>query len=225
MWARSRRPPGVILVALAAWLAVGAGQAWAEEVTAPITRFKEREMSTGFYEEYEVKPRRMLPYVPGGPQARQGTLATSPTAFSPLVGQARQADAHQGIKYYDRRSCAECHPEQARSMHTTRAGITCRQCHGGEPMASVEHYYSPLNPIRRHAYVCSKCHAGAGASFATYVVHEPMPASLETRKSFPLLFYVFWIMVALAGGTFALFLPHAIVWGVRELFSGKERRP
>lgn len=213
MWAsRSKRPLGLILAALAALSAAWAGPAWsAEEVTAPISRFRQREMSTGFYEEYEVKPRRMLPYVTGGPSARAGA-----------IGAGRLSDAHQGIQFYERRSCTECHPAQARSMHTSRAKITCRQCHGGEPMAGISHYYSPLNPIRRHAYVCAKCHEGAGASFATYVIHEPLPSAPATQKSFPLLFYVFWVMVALAVGTFALFIPHAMVWGVRELFSRQE---
>ncbi|MBI5523437.1 MAG: hypothetical protein HY910_12475 [Desulfarculus sp.] len=213
---RSRRRGLHLLLGLAAVLAAWPGWAGAaEEVTSPISRYREREMSTGFYEEYEVRPRRMLPYVPGGPQARKGVVSAS-TQVSALVGLGFLSDAHQGIKFYERRTCQECHPEQARSMHATRAKITCRQCHGGEPMASVNHYYSPLNPIRRHAYVCAKCHAGASASFATYVVHEPLPTSLATQKSFPLLFYVFWIMMALAVGTFALFIPHALVWGLRE---------
>jgi hypothetical protein len=36
------------------------------------------------------------------------------------------------------------------------------------------------------------------------------------RQDFPLLFYVFWMMAALAVGTFAAFLPHAFMWGLRE---------
>lgn len=222
MWASRSRSRLLLPLFLAALSAAWAGWGWAaEEVTTPISRYREREMSTGFYEEHEVLPRRARPFVAGGPRARAGVVGASP--YASTQGQrGRLADAHEGIKFYERRTCQECHPEQARSMHTARERITCRQCHGGEPMASVDHYYSPLNPIRRHAYVCAKCHAGADASFATYVVHEPMPASLAARKSFPLLFYVFWIMMAVAVGTFALFLPHAIVWGLRELFAGKE---
>jgi hypothetical protein len=69
---------------------------------------------------------------------------------------------------------------------------------------------------RRHAFVCAKCHEGANRSFASYVNHEPNPAALSTRQSFPLLFYVFWMMAAIAVGTFAVFLPHAFMWGLRE---------
>jgi hypothetical protein len=104
-----------------------------------------------------------------------------------------------------------------------RANLTCRQCHGGEPIASIDHYYSLMNPIRRHAYVCAKCHEGASASYASYVVHAPNPSLAGTLESFPVLFYAFWIMIVIAVGTFALFLPHTILWGIRELFIKKEK--
>jgi hypothetical protein len=80
-----------------------------------------------------------------------------------------------------------------------------------------------MNPIRRHAYVCSKCHEGSSASFASYVVHAPNPAMLSTRESFPLLFYAFWFMVALAASTFAAFLPHTAMWGLREVLMKLEK--
>ncbi|NIO08621.1 MAG: hypothetical protein GTN46_04735, partial [Gammaproteobacteria bacterium] len=44
-----------------------------------------------------------------------------------------------------------------------------------------------------------------------------------TLKTFPVLFYAFWIMIVIAVGTFALFLPHTILWGIRELFTKKEK--
>jgi hypothetical protein len=113
----------------------------------------------------------------------------------------RLADSHWGIRFYQRRRCEDCHIRETRDIHTTRANITCRQCHGGEPIASLGHYYSPFNPIRKHAYVCAKCHEGANASYASYLVHTPNPALAATQKTFPLLFYVFWFMIVLAGGT------------------------
>ena len=108
-------------------------------------------------------------------------------------------------------------------MHTVRANLTCRQCHGGEPIASIEHYFSPMNPIRRHAYVCAKCHEGASASYASYVIHAPNPSLAGTQKNFPVLFYAFWFMIAIAVGTFVVFLPHTILWGIREMFIKKEK--
>ena len=193
-----------------------------EEVASSIRRYKDREVSTGYYEEYEVKPRRERPFVEI-PGVRRGIFGYSPTSAAVRV-RTRLADSHQGIKFYKRRRCEECHIEQTRDLHTVRANLTCRQCHGGEPIASIEHYFSPMNPIRRHAYVCAKCHEGASASYAGYVVHEPNPALASTFKDFPVLAVAFWIMVAIAVGTFVLFLPHTFLWGIRELFMKKEKK-
>jgi hypothetical protein len=88
----------------------------------------------------------------------------------------------------------------------------------------VDHYYSALNPIRRHAYVCAKCHEGASASFATYVIHPPAAArALATRSSFPALYWTDWFMTALIIGVFLVFLPHGIAWWVREWFVKRKR--
>ncbi|RLB25198.1 MAG: hypothetical protein DRG71_04355 [Deltaproteobacteria bacterium] len=64
---------------------------------------------------------------------------------------------------------------------------------------------------------------GASASFASYLVHPPNPFLSTTRKNFPLLFYSFWTMIVIAGVTFLIFLPHAFLWGVRDLFRRKEK--
>ena len=192
-----------------------------EEVASAIRRYKDREASTGIYEEYEVRPRRMRPLVEI-PGVQRGIFPYSPTAASVRI-RTRLADSHQGIRFYRYKTCESCHPEQAKDIHTVRANLTCRQCHGGEPIASIEHYFSPMNPIRRHAYVCAKCHEGASASYAGYVVHTPNPSLLSTKKSFPVLFYAFWIMIAIAVGTFVVFLPHTALWGIRELFMKKKK--
>jgi hypothetical protein len=105
-------------------------------------------------------------------------------------------------------------------------GITCVQCHRSQPGAGVFHYYSPLNPIRRHAYVCAKCHEGATPSFASYMVHEPNPLAAETRDTFPALYYAVWFMLILAGGVFVIFLPYTAFWWVRDFvakFGGRAR--
>ena len=192
-----------------------------EEVASAYRRYRDREASTGFYEQYEVKPRRMAPLVEV-PGVTRGMFPYSPTAAK-VRTRTRLADSHWGVKFYQRRRCEECHIRETRDIHTTRANLTCRQCHGGEPIASLGHYYSPFNPIRKHAYVCAKCHEGANASYASYIVHSPNPALASTQKTFPLLFYVFWFMIVLAVGTFAVFLPHTALWGIRELFMKKEK--
>jgi len=187
-----------------------------EEVTTSLMRYKQYEVSSGYYEDYEAKPRRQRPLI-GIPGVRKGIFSYSPSGAS-VRNEARLADSHMGIKFYNRRRCEECHVEQTKDIHIVRANLTCRQCHGGEPIASINHYFSPMNPIRRHAYVCSKCHEGATASFAGYVVHVPNPSLKATLDSFPVLFYAFWVMIAIAVGTFVVFLPHTVLWGLRELF-------
>ena len=224
---RTHRTARLIVFLGALLLCQAAPGAWTaraqEEAASRFLRYKDREASTGFYEEYEVLPRKTRPLieVPGvGP----GVFAYSPTAAR-VRTRTRLADAHQGIKFYNVLRCEYCHIEQTRGIHTVRARLTCRQCHGGEPIASIEHIYSPMNPIRRHAYVCAKCHEGSSASFASYVVHPPDPTRMSTLKSFPALFYVFWFMVVLAAGTFLVFLPHTAMWGIRELLAmRKEKR-
>jgi len=204
---------GVLLLELLGLPALSPAQ---EEVASSIRRYKDREVSTGYYEEYEALPHRQRPLVEI-PGVRRGVFPYSPAAAQ-VRSRTHLADSHQGIKFYENLRCQICHLNETTDIHTTRANLTCRQCHGGEPIASIDHLYSPLNPIRKHAYVCSKCHEGASASYASYVVHEPNPAMVGTRTSFPLLFYVFWLMVVLAVGTFLVFLPHTLMWGIRELF-------
>ena len=153
----------VLLAGLLLLPAIASAQG--EEVSSAIRRYKDREASTGYYEEYEMRPRRQRPFVEI-PGVRRGIFPYSPTAAKVRV-RMRLADSHQGIRFYERRRCEDCHIEQTRDIHTVRANLTCRQCHGGEPIASNAHYFSPLNPIRRHAYVCAKCHEGASACYAS----------------------------------------------------------
>ena len=192
-----------------------------EEVASALRRYKEYEVSTGYYEEYEARPRHERPMV-AIPGVRHGLFRYSPSAAAVRV-RTRLADSHWGIKFYDNRRCEDCHPRQALDMHTVRANLTCRQCHGGEPIASINHYFSPMNPIRKHAYVCAKCHEGSSASFASYVIHEPSAGSLLAKSNFPVLYYSYWFMLILLLGTLAFFIPHSILMGLRELFGKKEK--
>ena len=135
-----------------------------------------------------------------------------------------RADAHEGVVGYGARSCVSCHEEERDSLHSSRANVTCVQCHRGKPIAGIYHYYSAMNPIRRHAYVCAKCHDGSNASFATFLIHEPSPLASSTAQEFPLLYYGVWFMVILAVGVFALFIPYVLLWGLRELIGLFEGR-
>lgn len=185
-----------------------------EEVASAIRRYRDRDVSTGYYEQYEMLPTRQRPLV-GVPGVSQGVFPYSPSAAQIRI-RSRLADSHRGVRFYEALRCTFCHPEQARDIHTTRANLTCRQCHGVEPIASIQHFYSPLNPIRRHAYVCAKCHEGASASFGSYVIHQPPAGSLEAKERFPLLYYAYWFMVVLLVGTLGFFIPHSFLAGLRE---------
>ena len=190
-----------------------------EEVTSSLRRYKAYEMSTGYYEEYEVLPRRQRPMI--SIREQRNEFPYSPFAAK-VRNRSRLSDSHTGIKFYYGRRCESCHIEQTKDIHTVRANLTCRQCHGAEPIASINHYYSPMNPIRRHAYVCSKCHEGASASFATYLVHEPPAHLASTKKSFPALYYTYWFMLILLTVTLVFFIPHSILASLRELFNRKK---
>jgi hypothetical protein len=212
----------VILAALAAGaiLLLPPPASAQEEVASAIRRYKDREASTGYYEEYEVRPRRQRPFVEI-PGVQVGLFPYSPTAAEVRI-RTRLVDSHMGIAFYKEKTCQACHPEQAKDMHSVRANLTCRQCHGGEPIASIQYFNSPMNPIRKHAYVCAKCHEGSSASFASYIIHEPAPGSVTARKSFPLLYFVYWFMTVLLVGTLAFFIPHSFLTGLRELFTRKK---
>jgi len=207
------------LLALLLLPALSLGQG--EEVTSYISRYKQHEVSTGYYERYEVRPRHESPLVRKFRGVDREPFAYSSTAAS-IRNRNLLADSHRGVKFYDNRRCEECHVNETHDIHTTRANLTCRQCHGPEPIASIDHYYSPMNPIRRHAYICAKCHEGASASFASYVVHEPAAGAISTRASFPALFYSYWFMLVLLAGTLTFFIPHTILMGLREMFGRKK---
>lgn len=189
----------------------------AQEEVAGADRYKMREASTGYYQEYEVMPSRSSPF------RQWNDSAGSVTSGGRQSVATYSLDAHALVPNYEHQRCESCHKAQAlNNRHVTRKNIQCRQCHGHEPIAGVNQYFSPLNPIRRHAMVCAKCHQGANGSFAMYVVHEPSPLLAGTAETFPVLYWAAWIMVIIAIGTFALFLPHTGLWMLRELFTSKK---
>ena len=171
---------------------------------------------TGYFRDQDTLPGgyRFYNQLPGG---RGGLWGMGPNR--PKVSRSSmKKDAHEGVADYSPEvRCQKCHIPQTKDLHGLRMGITCVQCHRDQPIAGIFHYYSPMNPIRRHAYICAKCHEGATASFATYVVHEPRPLVGNTADSFPLFYYAVWFMVILAVGVFVVFLPYVTLWGVREL--------
>lgn len=171
---------------------------------------------TGYFRDQDTLPGsfRFYSQLPGG---KGGLWGLGPNNDK-VRRSSFKMDAHDDVSDFSPEvRCQKCHIPQTKDLHGLRMGITCIQCHRSQPVAGVYHYYSSLNPIRRHAYVCAKCHEGATPSFASYMVHEPNPVTSEARKSFPLLYYSVWIMLILAVGVFVFFLPYTVLWWIREL--------
>lgn len=167
--------------------------------------FRDQDTLPGSYRLYQQQPKKLDWLWAAGPYQR----GVRKSSF--------KRDAHADVADYSPRSlCTDCHRNHSRDMHMTRVGITCVQCHRDKPIDGVYHYYSAMNPIRRHAYVCAKCHEGATPSFASYVVHEPSPLASPTQQDFPALYYATWFMIILAGGVFVIFIPYVVLWGLRE---------
>ncbi|MBI9112786.1 hypothetical protein [Maridesulfovibrio ferrireducens] len=205
-----------------------AAPSWAqEEVTSGSYRYQDRESSTGYYnDEYEVRPGRGSPFIQWNkiPEDIIGYSQGNVDINRP-GNVSFKIDAHAGIPDYRYKRCADCHVEESKNnRHVTKADITCRQCHGGEPISGINYYYSQLNPIRRHAYVCAKCHIGAGASFARYLVHEPNPFAKATLSDFPKFYYSSWAMLLLVLITLGFFLSHTGIWVIRDMFTKKPKK-
>ncbi len=205
------------------WTALAASPALAqEEVANAYSRYAREESGDASAGVYEVRPglepSRLFPRL-GAPARLMPNKAEAKGAWN----RGHLADAHQGVPFADQRPCRTCHSGAVRNLHSARAGVTCVQCHGGGTVASINQAFSRMNPVRRHAYVCAKCHAGATLALASYVIHEPNPLSPEASAQFPALAWAVRIMLAVAVLTFVLFLPHTILWGVRE-YRGRGRK-
>jgi hypothetical protein len=173
------------------------------------------QVGSGYFRSQDTLPGRYRLFLQEQDEAK-GIWGLGP-GHGKITKSSFKADAHEGVANYSPRSlCVSCHTNHARDLHIVRMNIKCVQCHRGKPIGGINHYYSSINPIRRHAYVCAKCHEGATPSFAAYVIHEPHPLSADTQKDFPLLFYSVWVMVILAGGVFAIFIPYTVLWWLRE---------
>ncbi len=168
---------------------------------AAVNRYRDQRLSSAYYDPSDQVP-----------QLRYGPMEPQSPAHVP------KRDVHAGVKGYGVRRCEDCHADSFTKSHTLKGNTTCRQCHSEEPIASVDHYFSPMNPIRRHAYVCAKCHEGSSASFATYVVHEPRQIATVVRESFPAMYWAHAFMLALIVTVMAIFLVHGVLWWFREWF-------
>ena len=178
--------------------------------------------ATGFFRDQDTLPGsfRFYQQLPGGEERLWGIGPSHPK----IRRSSFKLDAHEDVADFSQQvRCQKCHEPQTKDLHGLRMDISCVQCHRNQPVSGVFQYYSPLNPIRRHAYVCAKCHEGATPSFASYMVHEPNPIASETRSTFPAFYYAVWFMLILAGGVFVFFLPYTVLWWLRDLIAKFKR--
>jgi hypothetical protein len=114
----------VLLIGLFSLFIVPSGPPLAQhEVTSKIYRYRER-VATGYYEGYEVSPRRKRAVL-AAPGVRRGLFPYGSSSAIVRI-RTRLPDSHAGLKFYYRNTCIECHPQEARNIHSVRAGITCR---------------------------------------------------------------------------------------------------
>lgn len=195
----------------------------AGDAAPALRRNGSHELSAQSYKSHEVKPPRRMPVEePLEIQRRPPRPGRKPPT-RPMGGRTFLSDAHRDMDYYQGERCENCHDELVSGAHIVRRSISCRLCHGPDPIAPIDDYFSPMNPIRRHANVCARCHPAANPSFATYVIHEPSPGSLTAKVSFSTLYYAHWFMAALLIGTLAFFIPHSVLIALRELLGKRGR--
>ena len=117
-----------------------------EEVASAIRRYKDRETSTGYYEEYEVRPRRQRPFVEV-PGVQVGLFPYSPSAAEVRV-RTRLADSHMGIAFYADKTCAACHPRRGQrhphgACQPDLPAVSWRGTHCQHPILQFTHEPDP----------------------------------------------------------------------------------
>lgn len=136
----------------------------------------------------------------------------------PVRKNSSKPDVHDGINsFYHARYCLSCHEGQQNNLHYARTQLICRDCHISKPVAGIHNPNAAAFAKHRYEKVCARCHEGAGPGMGSYVVHERIPWSSDTRKDFPALFWATIMMLTLAGGVFIFFMPYTTAWAWREV--------
>jgi nitrate/TMAO reductase-like tetraheme cytochrome c subunit len=127
--------------------------------------------------------------------------------------------------------CGTCHQDYLSTYRDTFHGqvtalgyarmATCASCHGAHEVLPASNPASMVSPQNRLA-TCQKCHAGAGANFASFDPH----ANRHDKTRNPLYYYAALFMELLLFGVFSFFGIHTVFWLYRELrvkFGGGDR--
>jgi len=101
-------------------------------------RYKQHEVSTGYYDEYEVLPQRRRPII-SVPGVAKGIFPFTPGAAQVRI-RTRLADSHRAIKFYRNLRCQTCHKDQ-------RSQRLVRQLLGPSSQSFFEHYPQEFSSV------------------------------------------------------------------------------
>ncbi len=135
----------------------------------------------------------------------------------------------RGVQREIMTQCGDCHAEitdlYLRTVHGKRATLggmaaaMCYDCHGFHDIRPLNDSLSRLSEANIVA-TCAACHEGANANFVGFIAH----ADRTDRERFPILFYTFWLWMALLIGEFVMAGSYTLLWIPRTLqglFSSK----
>lgn len=132
----------------------------------------------------------------------------------------------EGFKLEIMEQCGRCHEEVMETYFETyhgkvsKLGYTtaakCFDCHGSHNILPHDVAASTLSEGNIVA-TCGQCHEGSHKQFTGFLTH----ATHNDRERYPVLYYTFWLMTALLGGTMVVAIGHSLLWLPRSL---KERK-
>ncbi|MGK5090708.1 hypothetical protein WDW89_01680 [Deltaproteobacteria bacterium TL4] len=122
------------------------------------------------------------------------------------------------------RECGQCHEALTQSYlesyhgKVSKLGVgraaKCHDCHGSHNMYPKSDPRSTLN-TDNIVETCKKCHPHANKNFVNYMPH----ATHTDKENHPELYYSYWFMTILLGGTMLFFGLHTLLWGIRSVIS------
>ena len=127
------------------------------------------------------------------------------------------------------KNCGGCHQQKFKSYRETYHGqvttlgyahtAKCFDCHGSHEIKRVSDPASTVHPNNR-LETCQQCHVGATTGFATFQPH----ATTNDFHRYPHTWLASKFMLALLGGTLALFWTHSALWFYREYKERQEHK-
>ncbi len=125
--------------------------------------------------------------------------------------------------------CSHCHLELGRTYLTSYHGkattlggsraAVCSSCHGDHDILPPSDPRSRLHADNLQA-TCGKCHAHTNENFVEFITH----VDHRDRENHPTVYYTWLVMTTLLLSVLALFVPHSLLWFLRESVE-RLRRP